>query len=134
MHTASTVGSGGAQRQEQRGGSLRRDRLASVDTPADQVQRRKKKKKRMKLQRQSTLIRNEVESLPSFWPVCTILITLAQVNQYGDLIVSGKSDCTLIRCPRSFTVIMYGRFPPPPLVTVNNHNSLLAPFQSDTFT
>ncbi len=91
------MGGGGAQRQEQRGGSLRRDRLASVDTPADQVQRRKKKK-RMKLQRQSTLIRNEVESLPSFWPVCTILISLAQVNQYGDLIVSGESWLCLNWC------------------------------------
>ena len=81
VHTssASSVG-GGTQIPERRGGSLRRDRLSSVDSPANQVQRRRKKKKRTKLQRQSTLIRNEVESLPSFWPVCTVLITLAQVS------------------------------------------------------
>lgn len=76
----SSVVTGSTQGREHRGGSLRRDRLASVDPPAEQVQRRRKKTKASKLQRQSTLIRNEVESLPSFWPVCTILITLAQVN------------------------------------------------------
>ncbi len=70
---------GSAQSREHRGGSLRRDRLASVDPPADQLQRRRKRKRKTKLQRQSTLIRNEVDSLPSFWPVCTILITLSQV-------------------------------------------------------
>ncbi len=69
----------GAQGREHYGGSLRRDRLTSVDHSSNQVQRRRKKNKRTKLQRQSTLIRNEVESLPSFWPVCTLLITLAQV-------------------------------------------------------
>lgn len=63
-----------------RSGAVRRDRLQSVDRPEDGNRRRKKKKKKKtKLQRQSTLVRSKVESLPSFWPVFIILITIAQV-------------------------------------------------------
>lgn len=61
-----------------RGGTIRRDRLQSIDRPEDR-NRRKKKKKKTKLERQSTLVRSKVESLPSFWPVFIILITIAQV-------------------------------------------------------
>ena len=62
---------------------IRRERLASLDQPASsEVQRRKKKKKKpTKLQRQSTLIRREVESLPTFWPVFIILLSIGQVRQ-----------------------------------------------------
>ena len=63
---------------------VRRERLASLDqaTAGQEVQRRKKKKKKKatKLQRQSTLIRREVESLPSFWPVFIILLSIGQVS------------------------------------------------------
>ena len=61
-----------------RSGTVRRDRLQSVDRPNDRSRRRKKKKK-TKLERQSTLVRSKVESLPSFWPVFIVLITIAQV-------------------------------------------------------
>lgn len=62
---------------------IRRERLASLDqaTAGQEVQRRKKKKKKTtKLQRQSTLIRREVESLPTFWPVFIILLSIGQVS------------------------------------------------------
>ena len=64
---------------------VRRERLASLDqaTAGQEVQRRKKKKKATKLQRQSTLIRREVESLPSFWPVFIILLSIGQVRRRG---------------------------------------------------
>ena len=71
------------------GGGGRRERLHSVTAGGEPgagdgvVQRRKKKKKKKKkntkLQRQSTLIRSEVERLPSFWPVFIILVTIAEV-------------------------------------------------------
>ncbi len=57
-------------------GTHRRGRLQSVDQP---VTRRRKKPKRTKLQRQSTLVRHKVESLPTFWPIFIVLVTLAQV-------------------------------------------------------
>ena len=60
---------------------VRRERLASLDQATPEVQRRKKKKKITKLQRQSTLIRREVESLPTFWPVFIILLSIGQVSQ-----------------------------------------------------
>lgn len=60
---------------------VRRERLTSLDQAAPEVQRRKKKKKVTKLQRQSTLIRREVESLPTFWPVFIILLSIGQVSQ-----------------------------------------------------
>lgn len=60
---------------------VRRERLASLDQATPEVQRRKKKKKVTKLQRQSTLIRREVESLPTFWPVFIILLSIGQVSQ-----------------------------------------------------
>ena len=61
---------------------VRRERLSSLDqtTGGQEVQRRKKKKKTTKLQRQSTLIRREVESLPTFWPVFIILLSIGQVS------------------------------------------------------
>lgn len=60
---------------------VRRERLASLDQVAGQeVQRRRKKKKKTKLQRQSTLIRREVESLPTFWPVFIVLLSIGQVS------------------------------------------------------
>ena len=61
---------------------IRRERLASIDQPSSaEVQRRKKKKKRKtKLERQSTLIRREVESLPTFWPIFIILLSIGQVS------------------------------------------------------
>lgn len=59
---------------------VRRERLASLDQAPQEVQRRKKKKKVTKLQRQSTLIRREVESLPTFWPVFIILLSIGQVS------------------------------------------------------
>ena len=62
---------------------VRRERLSSLDQAAagQEVQRRKKKKKKItKLQRQSTLIRREVESLPTFWPVFIILLSIGQVR------------------------------------------------------
>ena len=65
--------------QVSRSGTVRRDRLQSIDRPEDSNRRRKKKKKKTKLQRQGTLVRSKVESLPSFWPVFIILITIAQV-------------------------------------------------------
>ena len=46
----------------------------------DQSQARPKKPKVTKLQRQSTLVRREVASLPTFWPVCIVLISLAQIG------------------------------------------------------
>ena len=61
---------------------VRRERLTSLDQAAagQEVQRRKKKKKKTKLERQSTLIRREVESLPTFWPVFIILLSIGQVS------------------------------------------------------
>ena len=63
-----------------RSGSVRRERLQSVDGAPDVVLRRPKRKRKTKLQRQSTLIRTEVESLPTFWPVFIVAITIAQVG------------------------------------------------------
>ncbi len=74
------VPSSGSNAQLTRNGSVRRERLNSAD-PTSGVVRRPKKQKITKLQRQSTLIRTEVESLPSFWPVFIILVSLAQVFQ-----------------------------------------------------
>lgn len=62
-----------------RSGSVRRERLNSQEQ-AQGVVRRPKKTKRTKLQRQSTLIRTEVESLPTFWPVFIVAVTIAQVS------------------------------------------------------
>ena len=59
---------------------VRRERLTSLDQAVPEVQRRKKKKI-TKLQRQSTLIRREVESLPTFWPVFIILLSIGQVRR-----------------------------------------------------
>ena len=58
---------------EERSGTVRRDRLQSVDQPPN------RRNKSTKLQRQSSLVRKKVESLPSFWPVFIILVTIAQV-------------------------------------------------------
>ena len=60
-----------------RSGSIHRERLHSAD---QEVVLRPKKKKKTKLQRQSTLIRTEVESLPSFWPVFIVIVSVAQVS------------------------------------------------------
>ena len=61
-----------------RSGSVRRERLQS-DQEEPVVRRRPKKTRRTKLERQSTLIRTEVESLPTFWPVFIVFISVAQV-------------------------------------------------------
>ena len=71
---------GVASHGRERSGSLRRDRLNSSENPV--VLRRPKKTKRTKLQRQSTLIRTEVESLPTFWPVFIVFISVAQVRPH----------------------------------------------------
>lgn len=60
-----------------RSGSIHRERLHSSD---QEVVLRAKKKRKTKLQRQSTLIRTEVDSLPSFWPWFIVLVSVAQVN------------------------------------------------------
>ena len=60
-------------------GTLRRERLNSADMESGVVHLPKKKKRRTKLQRQSTLIRTEVDSLPSFWPIFIVLVSVAQV-------------------------------------------------------
>ena len=54
-----------------RTGSIRRDRIA---TDEGRVRRP------TKLQRQSTMVRTEVESLPSFWPVFICLLSFTQVK------------------------------------------------------
>lgn len=65
-----------------RSGSIRRDRLnSSEENPV--VLRRPKRTKRTKLQRQSTFIRREVESLPTFWPVFIVFISIAQVRVHS---------------------------------------------------
>ena len=51
-------------------------RRARLDQPGV----RPKKAKVTKLQRQSTLVRREVASLPTFWPICIVLISLAQIG------------------------------------------------------
>ena len=66
-------GEGGRQ------GTLRRDRLGSVEGQQVELRRRKKKKKSTKLQRQSTIVRHKVESLPSFIPWFIIVMSILQV-------------------------------------------------------
>lgn len=61
-----------------RRGSIGRDRLGSATEPV-QLRPRKKKKKNTKLQRQSTLVRHKVESLPSFTPWFIIVMSILQV-------------------------------------------------------
>ena len=61
-----------------RRGSVRRDRLGSGSEPVE-LRRRKKKKKNTKLQRQSTLVRHKVESLPAFTPWFIIVMSILQV-------------------------------------------------------
>ena len=63
-----------------RSGSVRRDRLQALAQSDPAVVRRPKKTKRTKLERQSTLIRTEVESLPTFWPLFIVFISVAQVS------------------------------------------------------
>ena len=66
---------------QERSGSIRRTRLDSSEQEPV-VLRRPKRTRRTKLQRQSTLIRREVESLPTFWPVFIIFISIAQVSPH----------------------------------------------------
>ena len=64
-----------------RRGSLRGDRLGSgsrAEQPVE-LRPRKKRKKNTKLQRQSTLVRDKVESLPSFTPWFIIVMSVLQV-------------------------------------------------------
>lgn len=61
----------------ERRGSLRRDRLGSGSQPVEL--RPRKKKKNTKLQRQSTLVRHKIESLPSFTPWFIIVMSILQV-------------------------------------------------------
>lgn len=64
-----------------RSGSVRRDRLQAMDqNDPTVVRRRPKKPRKTKLERQSTLIRTEVESLPTFWPLFIVFISVAQVS------------------------------------------------------
>ena len=68
------------EREAGRRGSIRRDRLGSVsESQPVELRRRKKKKKNTKLQRQSTLVRHKVESLPSFTPWFIIVMSILQV-------------------------------------------------------
>ena len=62
-----------------RRGSVRRDRLGSGSEPVEVQRRKKKRKKNTKLQRQSTLVRHKVESLPSFTPWFIIVMSILQV-------------------------------------------------------
>ena len=68
---------GGAGAMTQSGDLTRSStRRARLDQPGV----RPKKAKVTKLQRQSTLVRREVASLPTFWPICIVLISLAQIG------------------------------------------------------
>jgi hypothetical protein len=62
-----------------RRGSLRRDLGAPSDSQQVELRRHGKKKKNTKLQRQSTLVRHKVESLPSFTPWFIIVMSILQV-------------------------------------------------------
>ena len=62
-----------------RRGSLRRNRLGSTDGQPVQLRRKKRKTKATKLQRQSTLVRHKVESLPTFFPWFVIAMTIVQL-------------------------------------------------------
>lgn len=69
-----------SEAQVSRRGSIRRARLGSAsESQPVELRRRNKKKKNTKLQRQSTLVRHKVESLPSFTPWFIIVMSILQV-------------------------------------------------------
>lgn len=87
---------------------MRRERLNS----GNQVVRRPRKNKRTKLQRQSTLIRTEVDSLPTFWPVFIVIISVAQVCSLPLSALLPPLSTLLIPLPPS---LPFPLLPPSPL-------------------
>ena len=69
----------------QRAGSVRRGRMGSVDH-GDRQRRRRRRPGRTKLERQNTMVREQLESLPSFWPIFIIGISFIQLVATGVLI------------------------------------------------
>lgn len=61
------------------GGAGFRGRLNSNVDRTDLRQKKQKKTGRTKLERQSTLVREELESLPTFWPIFIIGVTFIQI-------------------------------------------------------
>ena len=76
-----------------RRGSLRRDPNQPVEL------RRRKKKKATKLQRQSTLVRHKVESLPSFTPWFVIVMSILQVVALIVLIATNRGVAPIRATP-----------------------------------
>ena len=77
------------------------ERLQSADQE-DVPRRRRKRNKPTKLQRQSTLVRRKVESLPSFWPIFIVLVSAIQVvAMIVLLIIRGLAPIRV--SPASFT-------------------------------
>lgn len=70
----------------QRAGSVRRGRMGSIDHGDRQRQRRRRRKGKTKLERQNTLVREQLASLPSFWPIFIIGISFVQLVATGVLI------------------------------------------------
>ena len=86
---------------DERRGTVRRDRLQSV-TQDDVPPQRRKRKRQTKLQRQSTLVRRKVESLPSFWPIFIVIISIVQVVAMIVLLAI-RSLAPIRASPASFT-------------------------------
>lgn len=73
---ANREGGGGPQRS----GSIRRGRLNSVDN------RRRRRRGKTKLERQNTIVRDQLASLPTFWPILIVGLTFLQLVATGVLI------------------------------------------------
>lgn len=56
-----------------------RGRLNSSVDPAEMRRKKQKKTGRSKLERQNTLVREELESLPTFWPIFILGVTFIQL-------------------------------------------------------
>ena len=73
-------------------------RRARLDQPGV----RPKKPKVTKLQRQSTLVRREVASLPTFWPICIVLISLAQIGSLITIMVITRPPAPINVGPQGY--------------------------------
>ena len=82
-------GGGRNRSMSESGESGFRGRLNSVaaDQPEQRNKRNKNKKGRTKLERQDTLVREKLGSLPTFWPIFTLGVTFVQVVVVVVLIV-----------------------------------------------
>jgi hypothetical protein len=95
QHARSFFGGDNAQHDPIIGGNLQRNGSVRGSGRGDRISARERgwrerlriKRNNKKLQRQSTMVRSEVESLPTFCPFFTVLITVAQIVCFLVLII-----------------------------------------------